>query len=128
MASPARAGVVIYALDLDKLSDFYVSLLGAQVLHADAAYQALQTQDAQLILHAIGPLHRESIAIQTPPEPRESQAIKPFFTVPSLAEAERMAVDRGGLVLGPVWPSQGMKLRSVCDPEGNIIQLREPSA
>lgn len=125
MSGPARAGVLIYALDLETLAGFYAQLLGAQVLHQDAEHQVLQSPDAQLIVHAIPAAYREGLMIQTPPEPREAQAIKPFFTVPSLAEAERLAEQLGGRVCGSLWPGPGMRVRNVCDPEGNIVQLRE---
>jgi hypothetical protein len=29
---------------------------------------------------------------------------------------------------GPVWAGPGMKVRNVCDPEGNIVHLRECAA
>ncbi len=128
MPGPARSGVLIYAFDLDRLSVFYARLLAAAVLHEDADHQLLQSPDTQLIVHAIPAPYLDVIQIQTPPEPREEQAIKPFFSVADLAEAERLAVELGGLVLGPVWPGPGMKLRNVCDPEGNIVQLREFTA
>ena len=34
------------------------------------------------------------------------------------------AVALGGLVVGPVWDAPGLITRNVCDPEGNIVQLR----
>lgn len=34
----------------------------------------------------------------------------------------------GGRLCGPVWPGPGMRVRNVCDPEGNIIHLRESAA
>lgn len=125
MSGPARAGVLIYAKHLEAVSAFYERVLGASVLHADEDHRVLQSPDVQLILHAIPPRYAESITIASPPVPREEQAIKPFFTVASLTEAERIAEDRGGKVWGPVWPGPGMRVRNVCDPEGNIVHLRE---
>jgi predicted enzyme related to lactoylglutathione lyase len=125
MPDPARAGVLIYAKNVDAVSVFYERVLGAKVLHADGEHRVLQSPDAQLILHTIPPPFAESIVIATPPEPRESQAIKPFFTVAILAEAELIAVACGGSVYGPIWPGPGMRVRNVCDPEGNIVHLRE---
>ncbi len=125
MPESARAGVLIYAKNVDAVSTFYERVLGAQVLHADAEHRVLQSPDAQLILHAIPPPFAASVVIAVPPEPRESQAIKPFFTVASLAEAEEIAVACGGCVHGPIWPGPGMRVRNVCDPEGNIVHLRE---
>ena len=128
MPGPARPGVLVYVKDPEAMSSFYERTLGMKVVHADADHRVLATGDAQLIVHAIPAPYRDVIQIQTPPEPREEQAIKPFFSVADLAEAERLAVELGGLVLGPVWPGPGMKLRNVCDPEGNIVQLREFTA
>jgi predicted enzyme related to lactoylglutathione lyase len=117
--------VLIYAKQLHTVSAFYERVLSASVLHADDEHRVLQSPDAQLIIHAIPPQYAAGIAIAVPPEPREEQAIKPFFTVRSLAEAERAAEECGGGVCGPVWPGPGMRVRNVCDPEGNIVQLRE---
>ena len=115
MTTPARSGVLIYAKQLDSMSAFYQRVLAAREVHADA----------ELILHAIPPHIAAEIRIESPPQPREEQAIKPFFTVAILAEAERAAVACGGSVHGPLWPGPGMRLRNVCDPEGNILLLRE---
>lgn len=125
MAGPARAGVLIYALDLGAMSTFYEQLLGARVLHADAEHRVLQSPDAQLIVHAIPAPFRDDILVKTPPEPREQQALKPFYTVVSLAAAQQLAEQLGGRICGPLWPGPGMRVGNVCDPEGNIVQLRE---
>jgi predicted enzyme related to lactoylglutathione lyase len=128
MTSPARAGVLIYAKDLARMSTFYETLLDATVLHADGDHRVLQSEDAQLIVHAIPAQYAEGIVITTPPEPREEQAIKPFYTVPDLESAERIVAECGGVLCGPVWPGPGMRVRNVADPEGNIIHLRQMSA
>ena len=128
MSGPARTGVLIYAKNLEMVSSFYERVLGTEVLHADNEHRILQSPDTQLIIHAIPPQYRDSISIEVPPVAREEQAIKPFFTVESLAEAERTAELCGGRVWGPVWPGPGMRVRNVCDPEGNIVHLRERAA
>ena len=128
MAGPTRTGVLIYAKDLGPMSCFYQAVLGARVVHADSEHQVLQSPEFQVILHAIPPPYSHSIVIEKPPEPREEQAIKPFFTVESLAVAEPIVEQLGGKVCGPVWPAPGMKVRNVCDPEGNIVHLRERAA
>lgn len=124
-AGAARTGVLIYAKQLDVVSAFYERVLGARVVHADGELQVLQSPDGQLIIHAIPPQVAASIDVAVPPAPRQEQAIKPFFTVERLDEAERTAAACGGTVFGPVWDAPGMRVRNVCDPEGNIIHLRE---
>ncbi|MBU2098801.1 MAG: hypothetical protein KKD00_08560 [Gammaproteobacteria bacterium] len=125
MPTPARSGTLVYAKQMDLVSSFYERVLNARVLHADSEHKVLQSADAQLIIHAIPAEFADEIVIAVPPMPRQEQAIKPFFTVKSLAEAEQAAQQSGGLVCGPVWPGPGMRVRNVCDPEGNIIHLRE---
>lgn len=125
MADPARTGVLIYAKQLEAVSAFYERVLGAGVLHADGEHRVLQSPDVQLIIHAIPAQFADAISIAAPPVPREEQAVKPFFTVESLAVAERVAEECGGRVHGPVWPGPGLRVRNVCDPEGNIVHLRE---
>ena len=128
MPGPARTGVLIYAKNLLSVSVFYEQVLGAEVLHADDEHRVLQTPDVQLIIHAIPEQYSSSISIQVPPAAREEQAIKPFFTVESLATAERIAEKCGGRVWGPAWTGPGLHVRNVCDPEGNIVHLRESAA
>ena len=128
MPGPARAGVLIYAKHLQTLSMFYERVLGATVLRADSEHKVLQTPDVQLIIHSIPPEFAASIDVAVPPVPRDRQAIRPFFTVESLAVAERIAEEGGGKVWGPVWPGPGLRVRNVCDPEGNIVHLREIAA
>lgn len=125
MPGPARTGVLIYAKNLLEVSAFYEQVLHAAVRHADAEHRVLESADVQLIIHAIPEPYRSAIVIEAPPVAREEQAIKPFFTVDSLAAAEAIAERCGGRVWGPVWPGPGLRVRNVCDPEGNIVHLRE---
>ncbi len=128
MSGPAKTGVLFYAKNLASVSAFYERVLGARVVHSDEEHRVLQSPDAQLIIHAIPPQYASGIVIEVPPVPREAQAIKPFFTVESLALAEAQVEQLGGRVWGPVWPGPGIKVRNVCDPEGNIVHLRESAA
>lgn len=125
MQGPARSGVLIYAKQIDEVSEFYSQVLDLRCVHADAEHHVLHSEDVRLIIQAIPASIANSIEIAVPPKPREEQAIKPFFTVDNLAEAERIVVKSGGAVCGPVWPGPGFRARNVCDPEGNIIHLRE---
>lgn len=125
MPGPARTGVLVYAKDLATLSAFYRRLLDATVLHADDEHQVLQTPDVQLIVQALPDAVARTVVVETPPVPREAQAFRPFFTVDSLAAAEPMVDRLGGRVCGPVWPGPGLRVRNVCDPEGNLLHLRE---
>ena len=128
MAGPARAGVLIYARHLETLARFYRELLELRVLAADAEHVVAECDDIQLVLHVMPPQFAAEVTIAAPPEPREQQAIKPFFTVPNLEHAELRARELGGYVFGLVWDGPGFKVRNACDAEGNIIQLRQRTA
>jgi predicted enzyme related to lactoylglutathione lyase len=125
MSGPARAGILIYAKHLEALSRFYEQLLDMRVLAADADHRVVENADQQLVLHAIPPYIAAQIEITAPPQPREEQSIKPFFTVASLSAAAAAATELGGFVFGPAWDGPGFRVRNACDPEGNILQLRE---
>lgn len=124
MPGPARSGVLIYASNPESLSTFYQRVLGAREVHADSQHRVLSSADTQLIIEALPPQIASSIVIEAPPVPRQEQAIKPFFTVDDLSAAERLTEECGGRVLGPVWSGPGLRVRNVCDPEGNILHLR----
>ncbi len=119
------AGILIYAMDVQRVSHFYAVLLSAQVRHADSMHQVLQYGQIQLIIHAIPEVYRANASDPNGIAPRIEQAFKPFFTVPSLLEAAKTVAELGGQLFGPVWPAPNLQVQNVCDPEGNMIHLRE---
>ena len=123
MQAFTRSGVLIYAKDMAAMSAFYEAVLAMRVVSAEADHRILASDDAQIVLHAIPPHIAADIAIAVPPEPREEQAIKPMFAVANLADAERAVERCGGRVIGTVWAMSGRRIRDICDPEGNIVQL-----
>jgi predicted enzyme related to lactoylglutathione lyase len=125
MTGPARAGLFLYAKDLRRLAAFYEAVLGMSRTQPSADLVVLNSPDVQLIVHAIPPEIAESITITTPPQKRENSAMKFFFTVPSIAQAEAIAAAHGGVVLPEQWAGSGFKVRNACDPEGNVFQVRE---
>ena len=96
-----------------------------RVLSVDREHHVIESADVQLVIHAIPSHIAASFAITTPPEPREAQAIKLFFTVPSLSTAETVAASLGGQLFGQEFADPGFKVRNGYDPEGNIFQVRE---
>jgi len=125
MASPARAGVLIYASDLDRLASFYEHLLDMHRVNASAEHVVLTSPDMQLIIHAIPAHISATFEIETPPERREEAAIKPFFTVASLDAAGALMARLGASLDTQQWHGPGFRVRNGIDPEGNVIQLRE---
>lgn len=128
MPGPARAGALLYALNLPEVSAFYREVLGMQLLHGVPTHHVIENADLQLVLHAIPAAIAAGITLETPPAPREEAALKFFFTVPSFAAAEASILRLGGGVVPGEWPGPGFRIRHFFDPEGNIFQLREQEA
>lgn len=128
MTGPARAGLFIYAKELDRVAGFYQSLLGMSRLHASADLVVLQSQDVQLVVHQVPAPIAAAIRIESPPLQRGDCALKFFFSVPSIGAARAAAAELGGQVRDPPYPGLGFIACNVIDPEGNIFHLREHAA
>lgn len=122
---PARAGLFLYAKDLRSVADFYAGLLDLRTVREAEGLRVLAGDGLQLVVHAMPAELAAGVEITTPPRPRDDTALKFFFTVASLAEAERLAPGLGGALFGPVYPGPGFSARNALDPEGNIFQVRE---
>jgi predicted enzyme related to lactoylglutathione lyase len=128
MPGPARAGLFIYALDPERVADFYCAVAGMARLHATPELIVLESADIQLLVHWIPPPFAEGIVITSPPQRREDTALKFFFSVPSLAAARLAARAAGGEVFAENWQGPGFTVCNGMDPEGNVFQVREFAA
>ena len=126
--APARAGIFIYAKDPDRLSGFYQSVLGMTAAHRTDQMVVLRSPDLQLIVHAMPSQVASQVVITSPPQLRDSAAIKFFCTVPCLSSARESAQSFGGQVLAEQWQGPGFVVRNACDPEGNIFHVRQSAA
>ncbi len=131
MATTIGSGTLIYAKDLARLAAFYRQLLSMTEVHATAELVVLRSPagclpNGDLIVHQIPAHIAETIVVASPPVLREDTAIKPFFAVASFAEAQARASSLGGALFGPQYQGPGFLLTNAYDPEGNIVQLREP--
>ena len=125
MPGPARAGVFIYAKDLERMARFYEAVLGMRQVHATGEIAVLESPDIQLVLHATPPQYAAGLAITSPPRLRENTALKFFFTVASIPQARERAAALGGNVQLQHWSGPGFVVCNANDPEGNVFQLRE---
>jgi GrpB-like predicted nucleotidyltransferase (UPF0157 family)/predicted enzyme related to lactoylglutathione lyase len=125
MPGPARAGLFIYAKDVERLARFYELILGASRLHESSDMIVVQSPDIQLVVHRMPPHIASSVTIQSPPGPRHDTALKFFFTVPGIAATRSAAADLGGEVFNEQWQGPGFVVCNARDPEGNIFQVRQ---
>ncbi|ABE48677.1 VOC family protein [Methylobacillus flagellatus] len=120
------AGAVIYAKDIERVSQFYFELAGLPVVQQEPGYALLESANFQLAVVAISPAIAAQITISSPPERRENTAIKLCFAVQNLVSAREVAVRLGGELNSPEreWEFQGNKVCDAHDPEGNVFQVR----
>jgi predicted enzyme related to lactoylglutathione lyase len=115
----------VYALNLERMTRYYEAMFSMRRLAQDSDHVVLQSSDIQLIVHAIPAQYANDVRIQSPPEPREDQALKFFFTVSSLDAARAVATANGGSISDQQWAGLGFRACNAIDPEGNILQVRE---
>lgn len=120
------AAAVVYAMDIDRVGEFYTQVAGLPLVQREPGFLVLQSLTFQLVIVQVAPEIAAQITIQTPPVRREDTALKLCFLVPSIAVARSAAAQCGGELNGPEreWAFQGTRVCDGHDPEGNVIQVR----
>lgn len=121
------AGLVVYALDLARVSGFYAGVAGLEVTASEPDHVVLRRPGLHVVVHQVPPHLAAGLEVGRPPVRREDSAVKPVFVVPDLSAARDTAAGLGGVVDGPEheWTFQGCRVCDGHDPEGNVVQLRE---
>jgi predicted enzyme related to lactoylglutathione lyase len=127
VANPFTAGAIVYAKDIHRLARFYAAVADLEVMHEVDDHIVLESETHELVVVAIPAATAARIVVTSPPQRRENTAFKLSFAVASLAEARKAAQEAGGELNPPgkEWSFQGLRVCDGCDPEGNMIQLRE---
>jgi len=115
---------ILYVKDLERMKGFYSEMLGAKPVNQDwtDVWATFETGGARFSLHAIPREIREKIVIDSPPSPREQNAVKLSFEVEDV-EVERVRLESLGVrILRRPWQKPGEACDAV-DPEGNVFQI-----
>jgi len=128
--SMAQQGLVVFAKEKDRVSAFYQRTLGLVARESQTSHDLLRGHGYEVVVHAIPLRFAEGIEIAEPPEPREDTPFKPTFVVASLAEVRRAAEATGGRLKpeSKAWRFRGHVVLDGWDPEGNIVQFKEPES
>lgn len=130
MSQPTQptAGLVVYAKDVAKVVPFYRDALGFQEVESDNGYVRLRSSSWELVVVRIPDALAASIAVTDPPEVREDTAVKPVFVVSDLAAVRAAAAIAGGGIKpeSAEWHWKGGTVVDGFDPEGNVLQVRQP--
>jgi predicted enzyme related to lactoylglutathione lyase len=121
-----KPGVVLFTADLKRLAQFYAAVTDLSVTLSDDQITVLESDTFQLVVHLLA----GEPAVSVPPRIREDSYLKPFFPVASLAETRKKAAAYGGQLrpASAEWeaPERGFRACEASDPDGNVIQFREP--
>lgn len=130
MADPIKPGAVIFARNVDMLARFYAAVVPMAATGEDHGAILLETEAVQLVIHPIPKAIAARIDIASPPVLREDSAMKLVFAVDSLDRVRREAPALGGGLkpASAAFATRGFRACDGHDPEGNIIQFREPAA
>ena len=115
MSGSAKFGAIVYAKNIQALSEFYMKMFGLSVLHETTELVSLGRDGFNIVVH-------------TPPiefPARNFNTVKVFVAVTSLEVSRRQAIELGGKALEGEWSNPIFKVCNISDPEGNHIQLRE---
>ncbi len=126
MSDEVRTGAVLFATALDRVVSFYAVVLGLEETARAGDHVVLESPGFQLVVHrAIGGSVPGGEAAT--PVRRTSAAFKPVFFVSSISSLRGVVETHGG-DMEPTdreWSFHGCAVCDACDPEGNVIQLRE---
>lgn len=123
-----RQGLVVFAKNKKRVSAFYEQTLVLELEESGPTHDLLHGDGCEIAVHAIPRKYAAGIKIGRPVQPREDTPYKPSFVVADL-EMVRVAAARTGGSLNPperAWKFRGYVVLDGWDPEGNIVQFRQP--
>jgi predicted enzyme related to lactoylglutathione lyase len=123
-----KAAAVLYVKQLDRMRSFYELCFGFEASDQAEDYCLLDSDRWTLSLVVIPPDVAATIHVSAPPRRRDAAPIKLAFHVANIDGLRPVVAGTGGQI-DPgttAWDFQGFRHCDGVDPEGNVIQLREP--
>lgn len=121
---------MVFAKNKSRVSAFYQGTLGLAVVECERTHDLLQGAGLEVVVHAIPEPIAKDIHISDPPQPREDTPFKPTFCVPDLNAVRSAALATGGWLKAAdqAWHFRGATVLDGRDPEGNVVQFKQPDA
>jgi predicted enzyme related to lactoylglutathione lyase len=120
-----NTAAVLYVGDLLRMQAFYTQCFGLTPLDTDDSYVGLRSGTWLLTLVKSS----DAAPTTNPPQRRAGTAVKLAFEVLSINDLRPMVSDLGGQVSAPdaEWDFRNAIHCDCLDPEGNVVQLIQPS-
>jgi hypothetical protein len=130
MSELPKAGALLFAKDLERMASFYEQVAGLTVKARVEGRVVLESAHYSLVLHALPQIVADNLTITSPPMRRTDVPVKLIFPVASLALVHTLSPMLGGGVdsESAEWIGPGFRACEGFDPEGNLVQWREPLA
>ncbi|WP_157375749.1 VOC family protein [Alcanivorax hongdengensis] len=127
MTDPAP-GAVIFASDPARLASFYADLLTLTTVYREADKVVLSGEGLAITVLALPPSVAQNLTFASPPRRRDRLPMKLILPVASLALARERAPLLGGGMdpASSEWQAGNFRACDGFDPEGNVVQFREP--
>jgi predicted enzyme related to lactoylglutathione lyase len=123
------AAAVLYVKDLNLMRAFYETCFGMSAVESSGDdFCVLASTDWDLSLVTMPVAVGAAIVITVPPGRREDSPVKLAFEVASIEGLYSVITGTGGQIdpLEPAWEFRGHWHVDCLDPEGNVVQLRQP--
>jgi predicted enzyme related to lactoylglutathione lyase len=123
-----RQSLVVFAKNKKRVSAFYRQTLGLVATEEQASHDVLHGPGIELVIHAIPRKIAATITLTTPPSVREDTPLKPAFVVKDLEAVRKAAAATGGFLkpADAAWDIRGHTVLDGHDPEGNVVQFKQP--
>lgn len=117
--------IVLWVSDLDAQVEFYSRLFDVTSPYRVDDFAEVSDGTNSVLLHRLPAEYRATVPLTGQLTPQQEVAIKPVFTVGSIAAAQDR-VDVGFATFSSSSNSHGaFTYRDAIDPEGNVIQLQQ---
>jgi len=122
-------GAVLYAKNLDTLTQFYCEIGGKQVDGSEGEFAIIAGSETEFIILQAPMEIASQIVIEDPPAVRAGTPLKPIFQVSSIAEILQTLSEFEARPVPDAkpWKFRQYLVQDIVDPEGNVIQLWQPT-
>lgn len=124
-----QQGLVVFAKNKARVSAFYQQTLGLTAHESETSHDLLRGHGLEVVVHSIPRKVAAGVMIERPPAPRHDTPLKPTFMVADLQAVRAAAVATGGCLKPDegAWHFRGCKVLDGWDPEGNVVQFKQPA-
>jgi hypothetical protein len=128
MTPTAAQTLVVFAKNKKRVSAFYQQTLMLDLRESQPSHDLLTGQGIEIVVHAIPRKYATDIKIGKPPQIRADASFKPAFEVDDLARVRQvLKITGGGLkTIESAWHIRGATVLDGHDPEGNVVQFKQP--